>query len=142
MKVIEKYGLSERHARELIRIKDEQKRKSILSCAALEQLSIKQTQQFADRALLSQQPEELLSECQTAAITADTPAEAIKVNRNQTMTGKKVFMLRDVRAFFVSLDKYMLFLKKAGVDCTKQRCETDEYVEIRIRIPKYAAKNF
>lgn len=119
MRAIEKYSLSERHARELIRVRDVQMRKKLLSRVALEQLSIKQTATLVDASMMPELPE--------------------VEKREQPRQGITILKLQDVKCFFNSLERSLNLLKTAGVDCRQERSETEEYVELLIRIPKKAA---
>ena len=109
-----KSGLTERHARCLLRLEDEPERLTALKYIADHQLNVAQTEQYIER--------------QLAALQATPPA------------GRRTFILKDVRLFLNSLDHGLRLIRSAGVNAACDRQETEEDILLTIRIPKQRAQ--
>ena len=107
-------GLTERHARCLLRLEDESERLTALRYIADHQLNVAQTEQYIERRL--------------AALQATPPA------------GRRTFILKDVRLFLNSLDHGLRLIRSAGVNAACDRQETEEDILLTIRIPKQRAQ--
>ena len=107
-------NLSERHARALLRINDEGLRKEVLSRVITDNMSV--------------------GECES--LVADTlmkkPAE-----ENAPKSGRK-FVIKDVRIFVNTINKAVDTMRMSGINAVSRRCETDEYIEYTVKIPKPA----
>ena len=103
-------GLSERHARCLLRLEDERERMAALKHMADKQLNVAQAEQYVERRL--------------AALQTTPPA------------GRRTFILKDVRLFLNSLDRGLRLIREAGVDAQSGREETEDAIVLTIRIPK------
>jgi len=108
------HGLTERHARSLLRLEDESERLMALKHIADHQLNVAQTEQYIDRRLEALQ---------------SVPA-----------AGRRTFILKDVRLFLNSLDRGLRLVREAGVDAAYDRQETEEDILLTIRIPKQRSK--
>ena len=110
-----KSGLTERHARCLLRLEDESERMTALTYIAKHQLNVAQTEQYIERRL--------------AALQSTPPA------------GRRTFILKDVRLFLNSLDRGLRMVREAGVHADYDRQETEEDILLTIRIPKQRSKS-
>ena len=106
-------GLTERHARCLLRLEDESERLAALKYIADHQLNVAQTEQYIERRL--------------AALQTTPPA------------GRRTFILKDVRLFLNSVDHGLRLIRSAGVNAACDRQETEEDILLTIRIPKQRA---
>lgn len=104
-------GLSERHARALLRIDDEEVRKELLSRIVAENLSAKDTEDAVVKLL-----------CQ--ATVTDSPKQ------------EKKFIVRDVRIFVNTINKAVDTMRMSGIDAVAKKSETEEYIEYTVKIPK------
>ncbi len=102
-------GLSERHARALLRLEDETERLSALQHIAAQNLNVAQTEQYIQRRL-----------------------DAIQSAPKQ----KRTFILKDVRLFLNSVDRGLRLIREAGVDAVTKRDDTEDAILLTIRIPK------
>ena len=102
-------GLSERHARALLRLEDEGERLAALSHIAAQNLNVAQTEQYIQRRL-----------------------DAIQSAPRQ----KRTFILKDVRLFLNSVDRGLRLIREAGVDAVTKRDDTEDAILLTIRIPK------
>ena len=107
---ITKAGLSERHARALLKLETDEMRERALSI-------------MIDRRLNVEESERLI----------------FQMNKRQQEpkgTVKKSF--RDIRIFINTLNHAVDSIRKAGIDADSLKSETDEYIEYVVRIPKQA----
>ncbi len=104
------HGLTERHARCLLRLEDEEERLAALRHIADKQLNVAQSEQYI---------EQRLTQLQT------TPPKR-----------RRTFILKDVRLFLNSLDRGLRLVREAGVDARTERQETEDAILLTIRIPK------
>nr|WP_325299861.1 ParB/RepB/Spo0J family partition protein [uncultured Oscillibacter sp.] len=103
-------GLTERHARALLRLEDEEERLAAARRAAERGWNVAQTEQYVERRL---------QELQTAA-----PA------------GRRTYILKDVRLFLNSVDRGLRIVREAGVEAKCLREDTEEEIVMTIRIPR------
>ena len=103
-------GLTERHARALLRLEDEEERLAAARRAAERGWNVAQTEQYVERRL---------QELQTTA-----PA------------GRRTYVLKDVRLFLNSVDRGLRIVREAGVEAKCLREDTDEEIVMTIRIPR------
>ena len=103
-------GLTERHARALLRLEAEEERLSALRQIAEKGWNVAQTEQYIDRRL-----EQLQS----------TPPSK-----------RRTFILKDVRLFLNSVDRGLRMVRDAGIHADCDRQETEEDILLTIRIPK------
>ena len=101
--------LSERHARALLRLENENERLSALKHIVDSRLNVAQTEQYIQRRLDTLQ---------------STPPQ------------KRTFILKDVRLFLNSVDRGLRLIREAGVDAVTRRDETEDAILLTIRIPK------
>jgi len=106
-------GLSERHARALLRLPDEESRMEAIEVILQKGLNVAQTEQYIDRLVRA-------------------PAHP------EPRRGLGRFVLRDVRLFLNTVDHNLDLIKNAGIDAAKTQEETDEEIVLTIRIPKKA----
>lgn len=105
---IEKEGLTERHARALLKLETEKDIWAALNVIKEKGLNVEQTERFID------------------SLTDNT----VKPKRNVV----KIF--RDVRIFVNTVNKAIETMKASGIDAVSDKTETDEYIEFRVKIPK------
>lgn len=103
-------GLSERHARALLRLPDESERLSALQHILSANLNVAQTERWIDRRLLQLQT---------------TPPAA-----------RRTYIIKDVRLFLNSVDRGLRLIRDAGVGAEARREETEDAIILTIRLPK------
>jgi len=113
--LLRKFELSERHARALLRIEDEDDRLSVLNHIGEKKLTVAATEEYIETVLQKKQQ--------------DAPQK------------KRLYILKDVRLFLNSVDRGMETIRRAGVDAHCDRQENEEEITITIQIPKQRAKN-
>lgn len=106
-------GLSERHARALLRLEDEGERLAAARHIASAGLNVAQTEAYIARRL--------------RALQTKKPAR------------RGTYVLKDVRLFLNSVNRGVRMIRDAGVEADVGREETDEAILLTIRIPKRGA---
>lgn len=104
-------GLSERHARALLRIEDTELRKEALSKMISENLNVSQSEEMISQ-LLSQN------------------------TLPEKKEGKRKIVVRDVRIFLNTINKAVDTMRLAGIDAISKKKDNGEYIEYTIKIPK------
>ena len=107
---IEKEGLTERHARALLKVDDPEVMWTVLRAVTDRHLNVEQTETMISH---------LLGE--------DAPAD--KHRR------KVVPLFRDVRIFVNTVNKAIATMQASGIDAVSNKTETDDYIEFHVRIP-------
>ena len=110
---IRQNGLSERHARALLKLEGEQARLDAVAEIVRRQMNVATAEQYIDRLLAERQPPE-------------------------PRRGLGRFILRDVRLFLNTVEHNLDLIKNAGIPAAKTQEETDEEIVLTIRIPKKA----
>ena len=109
-------GLSERHARTLLRINDEGLRREVLSRIISDNLSVGEAEALVTDALM-QKPE----------------------SAPEKKPERKV-AIKDVRIFVNTINKAVDTMRLSGINAISRRSETDEYIEYTVKIPKAARR--
>ncbi len=110
---IREYGLSERHARALLKLPDEDTCMAVIEIIVKKKLNVAKTEQYIESML-----------------------EAPKNNLPRRGLGS--FVLRDVRLFLNTVDHNLDLIKNAGISADKTQEETEDEIVLTIRIPKKA----
>lgn len=104
-------GLSERHARALLKIEDGELRKEALSRMISENLNSVQAEEMIAR-LLNQ--------------------NSVPVQKS----GRQTIVVKDVRIFLNTINKAVDTMRLAGIDAISKKQDSGEYIEYTIKIPK------
>lgn len=104
-------GLTERHARALVRIDDPEIRKNALGNVIEHHYNVRQTDDYVMKLL--------------------TGSEVSKQH--------KTFIIKDVRIFLNTISHAVKTMKQSGIPAQTLQSETDEYIECVVRIPKAQA---
>ena len=107
---MEAAGLSERHARALLRIEDGTRRRQLLTRIVQQNLTVAQTERMV---------EDLLA------------------NRVRRRPAKP--LVRDVRVFFNTVNHALDIMRRGGIPAESHRREESDYIEYVVRIPKQMA---
>ncbi|MBQ6387745.1 MAG: ParB/RepB/Spo0J family partition protein [Ruminococcus sp.] len=108
---IVKAGLSERHARALLRMDDESTRREALSRVVTDSLNVKQTEHLVGILLQS------------------TP-------KPEKSKGNSKAVIKDVRIFLNTINKAIDTMRLSGIDAQSNKTDTNDFIEYTIRIPK------
>ena len=110
--IIIEHGLTERHARALLRLTDDDVRKEVLAKAVEGGWTVDVLEKYINR----------------------LEREELKKSSYE----KRAVMLKDVRLFFNSVNKALEVMKLAGVDATAKRVDKEDHIEYTIIIKNTA----
>ena len=110
------HGLTERHARALLRLSDEKQRRKALSVIIEKGLNVVKT-------------EELIEDMLNAEVEKKNPQEA-----------KNIRVFKDIRIFQNTIKQAIEIMKKSGIEASSHKKESDEFIEYTIKIPKNLKK--
>ncbi len=108
---IEKAGLTERHARALLRIDNEEQRREALSKIISENLNVTRSEELV------------------GIYTHNNP-------RSQGHRGKSKAVIKDLRIFLNTINKAVDTMRLSGIDAQSVKTDTENFIEYTIRIPK------
>lgn len=111
LQALRENGLSERHARALLKLPDERERLRVIGLIAANDWTVAKTEQYIDALSQTQPPKRELGG----------------------------FILRDVRVFLNSVSHQMDILRAAGICADSERRETDGEIILTLRIAKRPA---
>lgn len=111
-------SLSERHARALLRIDDENLRREALSRVISENMNINQTEVFVTDVLMNR---------------------SCNIEEKPKKPEKKI-VVKDVRIFVNTINKAVDTMRLSGINAISEKSETDDYIEYTVKIPKAAEK--
>lgn len=109
--IVIRCGLSERHARALLRLETEEQQWEVLEYVIDHHLTVAQTEAYIE-----------------ARLTPPPPRKK-----------KPTFILKDVRLFLNTVTKGLSMMKDAGVNAEYGRQETEDAILLTIKIPKAAS---
>ena len=108
---MEKAGLSERHARALIRIENETVRREVLSRIITENLNVKQSERLVGIYLNS------------------TP-------KPSRVKGNSKAVIKDIRIFLNTINRAIDTMRLSGINAQSNKTDTEDFIEYTIRIHK------
>ena len=112
LETLRERGLSERHARALLRLPDDESRRAALAKILEKDMTVAAAESYIDALLAkSEDPEE-------------------------TAEGRRSFVMRDLRLFLNSVTRSLELMKQGGVAADMQKRETDDALILTISIPK------
>lgn len=106
-------GLTERHARALLKFDDPRKMGDVLDCIVARKLNVMETDKLVAEML---QPKKELK----------------RANR--------IFIVKDVKIFLNTVEKAIAVMKQSGIAAQSQRMDAEDYIEYTIRIPNKAPR--
>lgn len=106
-------GLTERHARALLKFDDPRKMGDVLDCIVARKLNVMETDKLVAEML---QPKKELK----------------RANR--------IFIVKDVKIFLNTVEKAIAVMKQSGIAAQSQRMDAADYIEYTIRIPNKAPR--
>lgn len=104
-------GLTERHARALLRISDEKLRAKALEEIIERNLNVQQTDAFVEKLLTGKRKDK----------------------------SKRVIVVKDIRVFLNTINHAIETMKRSGINAETVKSENDDYIECIVRIPKSEA---
>ena len=107
---LRQYGLTERHARTLLRLTDPEQQLAAARHMGQRGLNVAQAEQYVD------------------ALTAE--------NRTAPPQRRPTYIIKDVRLFLISVERGVRLMQSAGVGAEVGRRDTEEEILLTIHIPK------
>lgn len=104
------YGLTERHARALLRLPTTALMNQIIDTIAEQGLTVSETEQMI--------------------------ADLLKKPQGKVKKGKTVMVFKDVRIFINTLNHAVTTMRKSGINATASKNETEEFIEYTVKIDK------
>lgn len=117
MQSIRENGLTERHARALLRVEDLDDRKAALDTIIAQKLNVLQTDEYIDAFLMA-------------------PAE--RPSKNTRSRIRTLYVFKDMRLFFNTVSRAVETMRRSGVLAEMNQLESDDCITMTIRIPKKA----
>lgn len=103
-------GLTERHARALLRLQTPEQQLLVLEAITRKRLNVTQTERYIDD-LLAQRP----------------------------APPKRLLIVKDLRIFLNTIDRAIVTMKQAGIEAVATQNNSDEFIEYTVKIPKQSA---
>lgn len=104
------HGLTERHARALLRLKIPEQQKQAVAAIAQKKMNVAQAEQYIEGILEGKPPEP-----------------------------KRLLIVKDLRIFLKTIDRAVDVMKQAGIEARATQNEEADYIEYHIKIPKTSA---
>ena len=102
-----KFGMTERHARALLKLEDEKKQQLAVKIIVEKRLNVSQTENLIERMLEGPKPKQ-----------------------------KIIMLFKDVRIFVDTINNAISMMKESGIKAESSQTETENYIEYTVRIPK------
>lgn len=118
---IEENGLTERHARALLRLEDKEERGEVLSIIIKREMNVSRTEEYIEDII-----------CAKSRL-------AERESKPKGSDQKRKLVIRDIRLFYNSIDHAVDVIKKSGIPVESTRKEVEEGVLISILLPKKAS---
>ena len=118
---IEENGLTERHARALLRLEDEEEREEVLSIIIKREMNVSRTEEYIEDII-----------CAKSRL-------AERESKPKGSEQKRKLVIRDIRLFYNSIEHAVDVIKKSGIPVESTRKEVEEGVLISILLPKKAS---
>lgn len=109
---LREHGLSERHARALLRLPSEQERLAAIEVIVKRELNVARTESYIDSALAEKEAQK---------------------------QGTRKLLVKDIRLFLNSINHNLEVMKSAGIPAQYGREENDDEIILTIRVPKRPA---
>ncbi|MBZ4646148.1 MAG: ParB family transcriptional regulator, chromosome partitioning protein [Petroclostridium sp.] len=112
-KIINDNNLTERHARALLKLPDEQLQLKVLKTVCEKGLNVKKTEELIQKTI-----------------------DRITEEKDKPKRGKQIRAFRDIRIFVNTIKQAIDMMKQSGIDAKASHEDKGEYIEYVIRIPK------
>lgn len=140
-------GLTERHARALLRLPEIQMEEAAAYMVQAS-LNVAQAEDFIDEIVMHNQTAQG-NEGQVAAVVAgrnlleqpapDSTPDVQEEKKSIKKNGRKLLVVKDLRIFTNTISRAIETMKQAGIQAFSQTKEEDEFIEYVVRIPKESA---
>ena len=127
-RILAEYGLTERHARALLRLSEEEQQVQTAKLIAVKGMNVRETEEYIENLLIKQQ--EVLPE-RGLPLSGTVKGEV----KNRLARPRIKRFIRDIRLFTNTVNRAALYMKEAGVPVQVAENKTEGYYEMVIRVP-------
>ncbi len=127
-RILAEYGLTERHARALLRLSDEEQQIQAAKVIAAKGMNVRESEDFIENLLNSRQDEKL----KRFPLCGNTELAGCKENMARPKIKR---FIRDIRLFTNTVNRAALYMKEAGVPVQVAENKEEGYYEMVIRVP-------
>ena len=127
-RILAEYGLTERHARALLRLSEEEQQVQTAKLIAVKGMNVRETEEYIENLLIKQQ--EVLPE--RGLPLSGTVKGKVK---NRLARPRIKRFIRDIRLFTNTVNRAALYMKEAGVPVQVAENKNEGYYEMVIRVP-------
>ena len=113
-KILSDNNLTERHARALLKLHDEQLQLKVLKHVCERGMNVKKTEELVERAI----------------------EKCLKRGKDKLPEKKFTKAIKDIRIFVNTIRQAIDLMKKSGVNARAAQIDRGEYIEFIIRVPK------
>ena len=127
-RILAEYGLTERHARALLRLINEEQQVQTAKLIAVKGMNVRETEEYIEGLLSGRQevlPETVSPRCGAGMVGLKVPVARPKIKR----------FIRDIRLFTNTVNRAALYMKEAGVPVQVAENKNEGYYEMVIRVP-------
>ena len=130
-------GLTERHARALLRLDSEEKQRIALDFMIDQRLTVAAAEEYIDSLCRADAGQD---SAPGSAADFSPPSEPAQPRRAPSAARERakrpLFVMKDVRVFMNSLNKSLDLMRRGGIDAGVTRLDTESEVVLTVRIPK------
>ena len=127
-RILAEYGLTERHARTLLRLSNEEQQVQTARLIAVKGMNVRETEEYVEALLVKQQ--------KTASEMVSPPGGVATRELKSKVTRPKIKrFIRDIRLFTNTVNRAALYMKEAGVPVQVAENKNEGYYEMVIRVP-------
>ena len=127
-RILAEYGLTERHARALLRLSKEEQQVQTAKLIAVKGMNVRETEEYIENLLIKQQ--EVLPE-RGLPLSGTVKGEV----KNRLTRPRIKRFIRDIRLFTNTVNRAALYMKEAGVPVQVAENKNEGYYEMVIRVP-------
>ena len=127
-RILAEYGLTERHARALLRLSEEEQQVKTAKLIAVKGMNVRETEEYIENLLIKQQ--EVLPE-RGLPLSGTVKGEV----KNRLARPRIKRFIRDIRLFTNTVNRAALYMKEAGVPVQVAENKNEGYYEMVIRVP-------
>ena len=127
-RILAEYGLTERHARALLRLSEEKQQVQTAKLIAVKGMNVRETEEYIENLLIKQQ--EVLPE-RGLPLSGTVKGEV----KNRLTRPRIKRFIRDIRLFTNTVNRAALYMKEAGVPVQVAENKNEGYYEMVIRVP-------
>ena len=127
-RILAEYGLTERHARALLRISNEEQQVKAAKMIAVKGMNVRESEEYIENLLAKRQ--DIVS-----SLASPLGGAVIDGLRPEGARPKIKRFIRDIRLFTNTVNRAALYMKEAGVPVQVAENKNEGYYEMVIRVP-------